>query len=486
MRKKRVIYFNDARHYYLFVFEPPMKLEDAWVPVDEAAGTSVDTFAYGVNRGDGIFYPSKTTTIRFGEDKKPFEQSAYWRVWHNMQSLMDRGLDPLTVLVDRAHDKGMDFIASVRMTSYGGMDPAHSLSEGGGGLAHKEVRDHQLSILRELAYDYEVQGVEMDLALPGGSPRLLRKEDVPAMTPVMTEYIREASETIRGRPGGPAEVGVRVLPTEAMNLDQGLDVRTWLSEGLVDFVVPVLYVYMLLDPNMAFDWLIEAAHDADTSVYGMLQPYVGHEQIGESERMFPTTAHMRAGAANFWDRGVDGLYTWFMKWPLGDTERSILTEIGDPEIMKEGDKHYAVARRSHYSEQVDMDLPLPVEIASSDTGTRHGVPFYISDDIEGAPDRISQITLKVNITDLVSADRISLFLNGESLAAEPMSRDFGSHINFYNAQWLEFRLEKVRPRKGDNLLEIALDARADGLVSPLVVEKVELIVEYSPFPSGLG
>ena len=44
MKRKRIIYFNDARHYYLFVFEPPMTLADAWVPVDEVAGTSVDTF----------------------------------------------------------------------------------------------------------------------------------------------------------------------------------------------------------------------------------------------------------------------------------------------------------------------------------------------------------------------------------------------------------------------------------------------------------
>ena len=32
MRQQRTIYFNDARHYYLFAFEPPMALEDAWVP----------------------------------------------------------------------------------------------------------------------------------------------------------------------------------------------------------------------------------------------------------------------------------------------------------------------------------------------------------------------------------------------------------------------------------------------------------------------
>ena len=41
MRRRRTIYFNDARHYYLFVFEPPIRMEEAWVPIDEIAGTAV-------------------------------------------------------------------------------------------------------------------------------------------------------------------------------------------------------------------------------------------------------------------------------------------------------------------------------------------------------------------------------------------------------------------------------------------------------------
>ena len=99
MRQQRTIYFNDARHYYLFAFEPPMVLEDAWVPIDEVSGTGVDTFAYGVERSDGLFYPSRVGMM-FGADIQPFEQAAYWRTWHNMQSLIERGLDPLTVLID--------------------------------------------------------------------------------------------------------------------------------------------------------------------------------------------------------------------------------------------------------------------------------------------------------------------------------------------------------------------------------------------------
>ena len=122
MRRKRIIYHNDARHYYLFVFEPPISLEDAWTPVDEVAGTAVDTFAYGIQRGDGLFYPSDVA-VQFGSDMEPFELAAYWRTWHNMKSLEERGFDPLQLLIDRAHDKGMDFFATVRLSSYGGMDP---------------------------------------------------------------------------------------------------------------------------------------------------------------------------------------------------------------------------------------------------------------------------------------------------------------------------------------------------------------------------
>ena len=136
MRLRRTIYFNDARHYYLFVYDPPMRMEDAWVPVDEVAGTSVDTFSYGVARADGLFYPSKVG-LQWGSDRKPFQNAYEWRCWENMQSLIARGLDPLQVLIDRAHEKNMEFIASLRLGEYGGMDPDHSVANGGRGFVQQ-------------------------------------------------------------------------------------------------------------------------------------------------------------------------------------------------------------------------------------------------------------------------------------------------------------------------------------------------------------
>ena len=488
MRRKRTIYFNDARHYYLFVFEPRMKLEDAWVPVDECAGTAVDTFIYGVERGDGLFYPSKVG-MRFGEDIQPFKSSAYWRVWHNMQSLMDKGLNPLKVLIDRAHDKGMDFIASLRLGSYGRMAEAHSTRTGGRGFVHQEVRDHVFDVLKELATEYDTEGVELDFAAPpAGSPYCLRDEDVPEYTPVMTEWVRKVSSMVRDRSGEMGRVGARVYPTEAINLSKGLDVRTWLGEGLLDYVTPMVYAHMAIDSNMPIEWLVELAHAGDAAVYPMLEPYHNEESSWKlfHTREWATPAMVRAAAANYWDMGADGMYTFFLKWPLDDAGRRILTEIGDPDLVKEGDKHYLVGRKSTYSEAVGYETPLPLEISSSDTGTRHGIPFYVADDIEANTDRIRQVTLKVNIKDLVSADEITVLLNGESLANETCRRDYGSEVNAYSGQWLEFDLVGVRPRKGQNLLEIALDKRPEGLVSPLVVEDVEIIVEYGSYPSRLS
>ena len=191
MRKRRTIYHNDARHYYLWVFDSPIKMEDAWRPIDEVAGTAVDTFSYCVERGDGIFYPSKVGLL-FGSDKRPFSSAIAWHAWQSMQSLMDRGLDPLQVLIDRAHDKGMDFFADLRLATYGGMDPAHKVEGGGRGFAEEEVRQRHFAVLRELAEDYPVEGVELDYpAAFGEPPFFFRADEVESGKEIMTEWVAQ-------------------------------------------------------------------------------------------------------------------------------------------------------------------------------------------------------------------------------------------------------------------------------------------------------
>ena len=93
--------------------------------------------------------------------------------------------------------------------------------------------------------------------------------------------------------------------------------------------------------------------------------------------------------------------------------------------------------------------------------------------------KISEVILKIQISDLLKNDKLTIMLNGESLANQPVVRNFGNRINSYSGQWLEFTLETVLPRKGHNLLDIKLDSRANRMVSPLIVEDVEVIVQYA-------
>jgi len=479
MRKSRTIYFNDARHYYLFVFDPPMRLEDAWRPVDEVSGTAVDTFIYGVSRGDtGLFFPSEVG-MRFGADLQPFQNAYEWRSWENMESLIARGLDPLTVLIDRAHEKNMEFFASLRLGSYGGMNPEHSVANGGRGFLHPEVRDHQYAQLVELATRYAVDGVELDFAAaPGGDTFCLSPEDAPQEVSVLTNFVRDVAAMVRQRPGNPGQVGVRVYPAQELNEHAGLEVDTWLREGLVDFVVPMAYSCFVLDANMPIDWIVAAAHEKEIPVYGMLQPYYDNGQRSNTKVAHATPAMMRAAAANFWHAGVDGLYTWFMPWPLGEPERLILSEIGDPDLVQEGDKHYFLRRRAENPGRFDYQAHLPLEIPTADPQKRYEIPFTVADN--SANDRIQHARLKLNITNLVTLDHLEVSLNGNLLPATTCRYDMRPY-DTYTGQWLTFDLAGMSLQQGANILAIALSGRPTEFTGSVVVEDVEIIIEYGVF-----
>ena len=485
MRRRRTIYHNDARHYYLWLYDPPMRLKDAWRPIDDVAGTSVDTFSYCVARGDGLFYPSKVGLV-FGSDSQPFTNSIGWHSWHAMGSLMERGLDPLQVLIDRAHEKGMEFWSDLRLASYGGVDPGLEVANGGRYFAEAEVRDHLAAIARELVLDYPSDGLELDFAIANGSrASFLQPDDVDEYTPVITEWVADLADAVRSRDGG-GTIGVRVFPVEELNLRQGLDVRTWLDEGIIDFVVPLMYEYNRLDPNMPMDWLIEAAHERDVSVYGMLHPNVPSQDVslGQDNRVYASIEQLRGAAASFWSRGVDGLYTWFLRWPHGEMERAFLSEMGAPDLIEEKDRTYLVLRRSDESGSPAYGGQLPISIPEADPKKRHKIRFYVADDIAES-DYISSAVLSIKLMNAIMGDKLTLMLNGQSIGDEPVTRDFAHNTSHIAPRGLDlqFHLRGVLPCKGWSTLEISLDERPDLMAGGITVDQVELRIKYAPYPS---
>ena len=113
------------------------------------------------------------------------------------------------------------------------MEPAIQVRNGGIGLGDEGVRDHLLGVIRELLTNYDTEGIELDLAAPGGTAFHFPVDQGPEYAPLLTEYLAGSAAIARSRKGKPALLGVRVYPTEAMNQRHGMDVHTWLAEGIV-------------------------------------------------------------------------------------------------------------------------------------------------------------------------------------------------------------------------------------------------------------
>ena len=63
MKKRRLLFYNDSRHFYMYCYDPPIRLEEAWAPVDEIAATQVDTFVYCFGAGQTIFHDTRVGEI---------------------------------------------------------------------------------------------------------------------------------------------------------------------------------------------------------------------------------------------------------------------------------------------------------------------------------------------------------------------------------------------------------------------------------------
>ena len=149
----------------------------------------------------------------------------------------------------------------------------------------------------------------------------------------------------------------------------------------------------------------------------------------------------------------------------------MLTEMANPDLMVEGNKQYRLSRRTEPAAGLGYDTTLPLEIPEVEPGRRYLIPVFIADDIEGKADRIKCVTLRMRVGNTVTADRISMWLNGESLEGETISRDTGAYVRIpvsphriehYSAQWIDIELSSVRPKQGENVVEVSLEGRPSG------------------------
>ena len=83
MNKPKLIYYNDARHYSFYRYDPPMSLHQLRQPIDELLGTGVDTLSYGLASGQTFFHDTKVG-IPWGDVGGDHNHGVMW--WRTVPS----------------------------------------------------------------------------------------------------------------------------------------------------------------------------------------------------------------------------------------------------------------------------------------------------------------------------------------------------------------------------------------------------------------
>ena len=321
--------------------------------------------------------------------------------------------------------------------------------------------------------------MEIDFAF---YPSLFEQGQVQENKHLVTEFMADArriTDKAAADRGKPVVLGARVLPTPQANAETGLDIADWIADGLVDFLVPAVYGPIQMDVNLPFEWLVDLTAGTSCEVYPALQDKVfsvhtsGIHQV--DRRIYEHSAtpeHFRAGAAAYWAKGADGIYLPWFDWPVGPDEKQILSEIHDPDLLREKPKHYWTTIRDVDGDYEGYESQLPLTLETGVDASEQVVHLYLADDHPRSDTR-----LRLKLTGSVEADVMTVTQNGVALdwATCKITRHGGGGDIF---AWAEFLVDPELLRCGSNDIGVAVLSRPSNLVASVVLQSVEVLVDY--------
>ncbi len=455
-RRRRIVVQYDAHervgvdlkqwldYRFSYVDEPGSQIDALWWDIC-GAGSCTAT------------YPSKI--LEFSDS---FSFSAGLKKW------LDQGIDWVQVLVDESRKRGLEVFWHHRVSEVDGhntkelspMKKAHPdwvmrtwYWQGLWNYAVPEVRQLQLDILRELAENYEFDGIQLDFArhipcLPPGRQWELRDH--------VTEFVRMVRlmtlevEKKRGRPFLLAAKVPRNL--QGCRAD-GFDVETWAQQNLVD-------IFTLGSRSMDVDIAAFRRITAGRNI--KLQPCFDDHHTTDGYRFWPIE-FLRGVFGNWWEQGADSVVTF--NWTCAPPEiaekvggeslgwvshRQAYHEIGNPETLAHRNKIFAIERRGGYPWAEGFfgrNDTAPLPLALDNDGRFAVLTARICDNLRacsaGDSDKIKQVILRTVLFGAQKGDKITAKLNGVTL--ELAVEDY---------QWKDAQIFSPRPQpasggKGD-------------------------------------
>ena len=526
-RRRRVVVNFDAMHaepaFTDVEIEQLVKLSFTFADDEDS---QIDSIWWNWSEGHVVPYPSKVLQL--------FDHPGH-RKW------VEDGVDIMKIFLEETRKRGLEVFHSYRIN--GGdhdlgtvakiaMKEAHPEWQiyppwrpvGMWNFAFQGVRDYKLSILREVAEDYDFDGLELDYAR--GCPVLEpghQWENREKLTDFM-RAVRTMTLEVEEKRGRPFLLAARVPENlEGCHFD-GLDVETWAQEELLDIIVMGC---------RSFDVDVAAFRRITEGKYIKFFPCLDDHHTSDGYN-WPPIEVLRGVFASWWRQGVDGAYTFNWNYALhedalriglagaphypapGPSHRRLYQEIGSPQTLDRKDKTFVLQRRGGGGHgpgspvpedwttprwrycNTNMFAPLPAGLAN-DGNADTLLTVYVGDDVASDADRIGSITLGVLLSDpaaqnLPEDERIEraairIWRGKDTLYNAPLAKGIEDRIELrlnnallgrptVDQGWLVFTAQPDQFAVGSNLVGLRVTERSPETREEISIEKLEVRVRY--------
>lgn len=357
----RIVFNNDGGGD-VFKHPKPISLPQLTDVIDPLADSGVDTFVFCMFSGN-----------LFLHDTSIGEIYSHGKVSKKAIDLINRGMDPMRILCERAHELNISFIVSLRMNDLHDLffpeaklickmkrehpdmligdkgkpykrtkrpypyrhHDVKSLSSMAWNYADPRVIQMRHKILEETLGRYDIDGLELDFLR---HPIFFPPGEEGEYAHIMTGFVREVRkmlETAGKQRNKRMEFGAIVPYSPEVCEEIGVQIHRWLKEGLLDYIVP--RAMDVTTTEIPYDQWRSIVSALPTQIFGAPLE-TGDTRLNDD---------VFAGFASLYKQAkLNGIYLFNFNYrphPLPENARRLLKGLANPSLLDTHDKIYLLA-----------------------------------------------------------------------------------------------------------------------------------------------
>ncbi len=506
------------QYVLLFHDEGEAPLRQEWPPTPaglkaavtrDLQGAAVDALSYGINAACGAYHRSRVIEP-MGTGVRLLKDTGTWTLVEGLRRLDEQGHDPTALVVEAAHEVGLDAVLRVRMNDlhdifhhaeYGRPDhppkrprepawyylsqykqdhPELLLGDPAPAPTHRAqveayafnyalapVRERMRAFVEETVHTYDLDALLLDFMR---WPYLFRYEEAYAQRHLFTAYLQQLREVVRQAAthrGRPIHLLARVPDTLEAAARMGLDLPAWFSRGLIDLVV-IGAGYNSFD--LPWDQIAGAARQHGIPALATVRSS-GEPTHCDLDPVVLYQRKLRAATLRAYHHGVQGLelFNYFYHLPFyrhGVGGHGTGTGLGFAADVRQPAQLERLPRTYEFSRQCAVEFiyghatfpgQLPCTVGRGDDGLG---PVLVLEVPEAIP-ADAGVTLWLQLIDLGHEHQLEVTWNGRLLDVE-VERDWQRRGSL-NLGDLSVRLDPGQVQRGENRLGLCLRQRPAAL-----------------------